>query len=116
MGVDIVVISTLDGIKTRMGGIVDGDDIEYGDIIGQEFVEAEKEFVAQRFCHIQVEKELAGMYLRVGAAAACDGAWGFEYFTERIFQHLLYINAIGMALPATVVCAMIGNMQKVPHY
>jgi len=110
ISVDIVVVGAFDGIEPGMILRVGGDDVEYRDIIWQELVKAEEQFILQRFRHIHMEEELAGVYLCVGTAAAGNGYGCFEYFGKRGFEHLLYVDAVGVALPAAVVGTVVGDM------
>jgi hypothetical protein len=46
------------------------DDIKYGNIVGQQLIKAEKQIVIPLAFYIYMEKELTGMHLRIGTAAA----------------------------------------------
>ena len=112
---DKIIISTLHGIKPAMGEAFHRDDVKYGDIIGQYFIQPEKEVEIPCLFYIDMKKELGGMYLRVSSPAADNSDRRFQYFTEGGFQHFLHIQYTGMFLPSAVIGPVVADVKKVPQ-
>jgi len=70
---DKIIISALDGIKAGVWQALHRDNIENGNIIRQNLIQPEKQVEIPFLLNIHVEKELAGMYLCISAAAANNG-------------------------------------------
>jgi hypothetical protein len=60
-----------------------------------------------------VKEKLAGMNLRIGAAAAHGRYWLFQHLGQQGFYYLLNTTHIGLTLPAPVMMAMKACVEKV---
>jgi hypothetical protein len=67
-----------------------GDDLKNGDIIGQNFIQPEKQVEIPFFIDICMKKILTGMHVRISTAAA-DYRNGFlQYPAHRRFHNFLH--------------------------
>ena len=85
-----VIVATLNGIETGVWLAFHRNDIKNSDIIGQQFIQAEKQIVIPFAFHIHMEKELTGMYLRIGTAAPGNVHRRFKDLAQGLFQNLLH--------------------------
>src|SRR5882762_5143254 len=60
-----------------------------------------------------MEEKLAGMNLRVRSATTHCRNIGLENLTQCIFNELLYVNNVWLALPATIIIAIVSDMKEV---
>jgi len=70
----------LDRIKTGVRLALHRDDIKNSNIIGQNFIQPEKQVEIPILLNIRVEKELAGVYQRIRSPASDNGNCFFEQF------------------------------------
>ena len=110
---EIVIVSSLNGVKPGMGLALHGNDIKNGYIIRQYFIQPEKQVEIPCLLNIRMKEELAGVHPGVGTSAAIYCNLFFQQFAQCIFQHILYTPCAGMFLPATIPGAMIGYMKKI---
>ena len=110
---DIVIISSLNGVEPGMGLALHRKDIKNRNIIRQYFIQSEQQVKVPCLLNIRMKEELTGVHPGVGAAATNYCNLFFQQFAHRIFKHILYTLCAGMFLPATVSCAMIGYMEKI---
>lgn len=112
---DEIVVTALYRIKARMGEAIHRENIKYGNIIRQYFIQPEKQVeIPFLFC-IDMKKELRRMYLRIRSPAANNCYRCFQYFTEAGFQNFLHIQYTGMFLPSAVLGAVVAYVKKVPQ-
>ena len=112
---DEIVVRALYSIKPAMGEALHRDNIKYGNIIRQYFIQPEKQVEIPFFFYIDMKKELRRMYLCICSPAADNRDGGFQYFTESDFQDFLHIQHAGMSLPSAVISAVVAYVKKVPQ-
>ena len=110
---DKIIITALGGIKAGMWQAIHGDDVKNRDIIRQDIVHPKDQVKIPGLLCIHMEKELAGVYLRIRAAAAGYVGWLFKYLAQAALQNLLNADAIRVFLPAVVIGAEVTDMKKV---
>lgn len=67
---DEIVVTALYRIKARMGEAIHRENIKYGNIIRQYFIQPEKQVEIPFLFYIDMKKELRRMYLRIRSPAA----------------------------------------------
>jgi hypothetical protein len=110
-----IIVSTLYCIKPAMGEAIHRDNIKYGYIIGQYFIQPEKQVEIPILFYIDMKKELCRVYLRVRSPAANNRDRRFQYFTKCCFQNFLHTQYPGMLLPSAVMRPVITYVKKVPQ-
>ena len=66
---DKLIIRTLHGIEAAVGEAIDRDNVEYGNIIRQYFIQPEKQVEIPFLFNISMKKELACMNLSIRTSA-----------------------------------------------
>jgi hypothetical protein len=58
---------------------------------------------------------LGGMNTRIGAPTPHNGDGLPEYGGQGRFEHFLHAQAVGLPLPAVVVCSFVSQFKKITH-
>jgi len=112
---DEIIVSALYSVEPAMGEAIHRDNIKYGNIVGQYFIQPEKQVEIPFLFYIDMKKELCRMYLRVCSPAANNCHRRFQHFTKRDFQNFLHIQYPGMFLPSAVIRPVVAYVKKVPQ-
>ena len=110
---EVVLITALIGIKTRVGFGMNLKNAENDDVLGQEFIEATYKLHWKFSLKIEMSKVLPGMHASIGAATASDLQFCIQNGVYAVFQSLLHGGFARLALPPEVVCAVVGEFDEV---
>ena len=113
---DPVLVGPLDGVIPRMGIRLNGEHRADENIFRKKDVEPVHERLRVRNSRqIGVKKLLPAMDARVRSPAAYDRRFLVQKFTQRVLDHLLHADRIGLVLPAMIASPVIADFEEVPH-
>jgi hypothetical protein len=103
----------LDGIEPGMWQSFHLDHIENNNVVRQILVQKEQQVRVHPTLRIEMEKELAGMYLCVSTSTTNYRNLRFQYPTKDGFDSLLYAHNSRKPLPTPVVVPVISDVDKI---
>ncbi len=112
---NVVFISSLNGTELSMISCLNGDDVEYSDIIGQNFIDTPKQVNFQLPVRIEMEEKLCRMNLGIRSATANAGYWLSEYSANTGFYSSLHGCYPCLSLPSPILQPVETNVRKIPH-
>jgi hypothetical protein len=96
-----------------MGTLLNGDNIEDADIIGEHFIKPEFCFCMQLATEIEMEEKLTSMNHCICSATTNANGIAMKNMAKIYLQYLLYGFHIGLTLPTPVVKPFVSNVDEI---
>ena len=112
----VILVTALVGIKTGMSIGQYFKNAKNGDVFGQKLIEPTHKFSGKFAFKIKMCKVLLSMDSGIGAATARNFQFGPQDGTHVFFQGLLHRVFTGLALPAEVMGAIVGEFDEISFH
>ena len=114
--VEVVVVGACRGAEAGVGVVGDGHHGVDADVGGQQAVEFEGQLRAvHRLVRVEVGHHETGVHAGVGASRGHEIDVTAQDGGHHVLHLLLYAHGVGLALPAVVLCAVVGQINEIPH-